>query len=103
MYAITHIEISIVRNDGRPGSAGGGPEICVGDLRGGRRTGVGVWAVAFPLYAVKHIGISVVRSNAYRDSVVRISAYGDFPLYAIMHIGISVVRSNGYMDFHCTL
>ena len=37
--------------------AGGGPGIWIGDFPGRRWPGVGVWAVAFPLYAVTHIGL----------------------------------------------
>jgi hypothetical protein len=50
----------------------------------------------------------MVRSNGYRDSVVRSNAYRDFngtqeriqgfQWYAVTDIGISVVRSNGYRD-----
>ena len=60
MYAVTHIGFSVVRSNGRPGSAGGGPGIWIGDFPGRRRSGVG----DRPGYASNFYRISVVSGIA---------------------------------------
>ena len=76
MYSVTHIGFSVARSNGRPGSAGGGPGIWIGDFPGRRRSGVGVWAHhkfhrGFSGTPKMSIGLQWYVANVYRISVVR--------------------------------